>query len=50
MGKFVDPNVHVSSSSCTVNFDQTNSQLGGTSAGGTSQPNPLAQPMNHFYS
>jgi hypothetical protein len=47
--KFVDPNIHASSS-CIVNFAQTNPQSSGTSAGGTSQPNPLAQPMNHFYS
>jgi hypothetical protein len=47
---FVNPNVHVSSSSCVVNFAQTNPQPGGASVGSTSQPNPSAQPMNHFYS
>jgi hypothetical protein len=46
--KFVDPNVHASSY-CGVNFAQTNHQSSGTSAGGTSQPNPSTQPMNHFY-
>jgi hypothetical protein len=40
--------VHASSS-CDVNFAQTNPQPSGTSAAGTSQPNPSAQPMNHFY-
>jgi hypothetical protein len=47
--KLVDSNVHPSSS-CTVNFAQTNPQPSGTLVSGTSQPNPLAQPMNHFYS
>jgi hypothetical protein len=46
----VDSNVHASSSSCAVHFAQTNSQPSGTSTGGTLQPNPSAQPMNHFYS
>jgi hypothetical protein len=48
--KLVNSNVHVSSCSCTVNFAQTNPQPSGTSAGGASQPNPSAQPRNHFYS
>jgi hypothetical protein len=39
-----------SSSSCDVNFAQTNLQTSGTSAGGTTIPNPSAQPMNHFHS
>jgi hypothetical protein len=48
--KHVDSNVHTSSSSSwAVNFSQTNPQPSGTLAGGTSQPNPSAQPMNHFY-
>jgi hypothetical protein len=34
--KLVDSNVHTSSSSCVVNFAQTNSQPSGTSTGGTS--------------
>jgi hypothetical protein len=50
--KLVDSNVNPfssSSSSYAVNFVQTNPQPSGTSAGGTSQPNPSTQPMNHFY-
>jgi hypothetical protein len=47
--KLVDSSVHASSSSCVVNFAQTNPQPSGTSVGGTSQPNPSAQLMNHFY-
>jgi hypothetical protein len=47
--KLVDSNVNPSSS-CTFNFAQTNHQPSGTSAGDTSQPNPSAQSMNHFYS
>jgi hypothetical protein len=47
--KLVDSNVHTSSS-CDVNFAQTNSQPSGTSLGSTSQPHPSTQPMNHFYS
>jgi hypothetical protein len=39
-----------SSSSCVVNFAQTNPQPSGTSVGGTSQPNPSAEPMNQLYS
>jgi hypothetical protein len=39
-----------SSSTCVVSFTQTNPQTGGPSAGGTSMPNPSAQPMNHFHS
>jgi hypothetical protein len=49
--KLVDPNVHASSSSsCAINFAQTNPQPSGTSAGDSSQPNPSAQSINHFYS
>jgi hypothetical protein len=47
--KLTDSNVNPSSS-CTVNFDQTNPQTSGTSVGGTTMPNPLAQPVNHFHS
>jgi hypothetical protein len=39
-----------SSSSCIVNFAQTNTQTSGTLAGGTTVPNPSAQMMNHFHS
>jgi hypothetical protein len=52
-GKIVYSNVppsSSSSSSCTVNFVQTNPQLSGTLTGGTSLPNPSAQSMNYFYS
>jgi hypothetical protein len=45
--KVVDSNAHPS---WVVNFAQTNSQPSGTTMGGTSQPIPSAQPMNHFYS
>jgi hypothetical protein len=38
------------SSSCLVNFAQTNPQISGTSTGDTTMPNPSAQPMNHFHS
>jgi hypothetical protein len=48
--KLADSNVHPSSSSCAFNFAQTNPQPSGTSVGGTTQPNPSAQPMNHFHS
>jgi hypothetical protein len=47
--KLVDSNVHAFSSSCAVNFAQTNHQPSDTLVDGTSQPNPSAQPMNHFY-
>jgi hypothetical protein len=39
-----------SSSTCAVDFTQTNPHTCGPSAGGTSMPNPSAQPMNHFHS
>jgi hypothetical protein len=48
--KLIDSNVHLSSSSYAFNFAQTNPHPSGTSAGGTSQPNPSAQSINHFYS
>jgi hypothetical protein len=47
--KLVDSNV-TPSSSYAFNIAQTNPQPSGASTGGTSQPNPLAQLMNHFYS
>jgi hypothetical protein len=47
--KFVDSNVN-GSSSCDVNFAQTNHQSSGTSASITSELNSSASPMNHFYS
>jgi hypothetical protein len=40
---------NASSSSCAINFAQTNPQPIGTSARSTLKPNPSAQPMNHFY-
>jgi hypothetical protein len=49
--KLSDSNVHPSSSSsCVVNFSQTNPQPSGTSVGSTTQPNPSTQPMNRFHS
>jgi hypothetical protein len=48
--KLVDSNVHRASSSCIVNFDQTNPQPSGTSTSDITQPNPSTQLMNHFYS
>jgi hypothetical protein len=41
---------HFSSSTCVVSFTQTNPHTCGPSAGGTSMPNPSAQPVNHFHS
>jgi hypothetical protein len=38
------------SSTCVVSFNQTNSHTSGPSMGGTSMPNPSAQPVNHFHS
>jgi hypothetical protein len=43
-------NANPSSSTCTVGFTQTKPHASGLSAGGTSMPNPSAQPMNHFHS
>jgi hypothetical protein len=37
------------SSTCAVCFTQTNPHTSGPSVGGTSMPNPPAQPMNHFH-
>jgi hypothetical protein len=45
-----DANVNPSSSTCVVNFAQTNIHTSGPSAGDTIMPNPSAQPMNHFHS
>jgi hypothetical protein len=42
--------VNHSSSTCAVNFTQTNPHISGPSAGGTSMPNPYAQSVNHFHS
>jgi hypothetical protein len=39
-----------SSSTCAISFTQTNPHTSGPSAGGTSMPNPPAQPVNHFHS
>jgi hypothetical protein len=47
--KLADCNVSLSSS-CVVNFAQTNLQISGTSAGGMTMLNPSAQSMNHFHS
>jgi hypothetical protein len=46
----IDYSFNPSSSSCTVNFTQTNAQMSGTSVGITIMPNPSTQLMNHFYS
>jgi hypothetical protein len=39
-----------SSSTCDVNFAQTNPHTSGPSMGGTIMPNPSAQLVNHFHS
>jgi hypothetical protein len=39
-----------SSSTCAINFTQTNPHTSGASVGGTLMPNPSAQPVNHFHS
>jgi hypothetical protein len=43
-------NANPSSSTDVVSFTQTNPHISGPSVGGTSMPNPSAQPMNHFHS
>jgi hypothetical protein len=48
--KHSDANVNPSSSICAVNFAETNLYTSGPSAGGTTMPNPSAQPVNHFHS
>jgi hypothetical protein len=40
----------VNSSSCAINFAQTNPPTSGTLVGGATMPNPSTQPMNHFHS
>jgi hypothetical protein len=47
--KYSDANVNPSSSTFTVNFAQTNPHTSGPSAGGTTIPNPSAQPINHLH-
>jgi hypothetical protein len=42
-------NVNPSSSSCTIDFPQTNPHISDTSVGGTTMPNPHAQSVNHFH-
>jgi hypothetical protein len=42
--------INPSSSSCAISFAQTNPETSGTSVGGSTMPNPSAQPMNHFHS
>jgi hypothetical protein len=50
-GKKLDAtSANPSFSTCVVNFTQTNPHTSGLSAGGTSMPNPSAQPMTHFHS
>jgi hypothetical protein len=49
-GKLADSNANPSSSSCAVNFTQTNPQISDISVDDTTMPNPSAQPMNHFHS
>jgi hypothetical protein len=49
-GKKLDTTSANPSSTCAVNFAQTNPHTSGPSAGGTSMPNPSAQSMNHFHS
>jgi hypothetical protein len=50
VGKKLDATNANPSSTCVVNFTQTNPHISGPSAGGRSIPNPSAQPMNHFHS
>jgi hypothetical protein len=49
-GKKLDTtSINPSSSTCAVSFTQTNPHTSGASTSGTSMPNPLAQPVNHFH-
>jgi hypothetical protein len=48
--KHSDANVNPSSSTCAVNFAQTNAHTSGPSVSGTIMPNPSAQPTSHFHS
>jgi hypothetical protein len=50
-GKKLDAtSINPPSSSCVVNFTQTNPQTSGTSAGGTTMPSISTQLRNHFHS
>jgi hypothetical protein len=50
-GKKLDAtSVNLSSYNCVVSFTQTNPHTSDASAGGTSMPNPSAQPVNHLHS
>jgi hypothetical protein len=42
--------VNHSSSTCAVNFTQTNTHTSGASVGSTPMPNPSVQSVNHFHS
>jgi hypothetical protein len=48
--KLETTSVNPSSSTCIVSFTQTNPHTSGALAGGTTKPNPSAQPVNHFHS
>jgi hypothetical protein len=49
-GKKLDAtSVNPSSSTCAISFTQTNPHSSGATIGGTSMPNPLAHPVNHFH-
>jgi hypothetical protein len=48
--KHNDSNVNPFSSTSTVSFAQINPHTSGPSTGGTSMPNPSAQPVNYFHS
>jgi hypothetical protein len=50
MKKHSDANANPSSSTCAINFNQTNQHTSGPSVDGTALPNPSAQPTNHFHS
>jgi hypothetical protein len=50
-GKKLDNlNIRHFSSSCAVNFSQTNPHTSGALTGDTTMSNPFAQPVNHFHS
>jgi hypothetical protein len=49
-GKKLDATSVNPSSTCAISFTQTNPHTSGPSTGGTSMPNPSAQPVNHFHS
>jgi hypothetical protein len=48
--KLENLNINPSSSSCAVNFPQTNLHTSGTSVRCTTMPKSSAQPVNHFHS